>query len=68
MDANRERSMTSLTTDEMANRIVRSLKENSAALALEERAAGGAKIRQIGFVCLVFATGIATGIVLVLAL
>ena len=56
--------MTSLTTDEMANRIVRSLKENSAALAREQRASAGAKIRQIGFVCLVFATGI----VLILAL
>ena len=56
--------MTSLTTDEMADRIVRSLKENSVALAREQRAAAGAKIRQIGFVCLVFATGI----VLVLAL
>ena len=60
--------MTSLTTDEMADRIVRSLKENSVALAREQRAAVGAKIRQIGFVCLVFATGIVTGIVLVLAL
>ena len=60
--------MTSLTTDEMADRIVRSLKDNSFAVAREQRAAVGAKIRQIGFVCLVFATGIATGIALVLAL
>ena len=60
--------MTSLTTDEMADRIVRSLRENSAALNRERRFAVETKIRKIGFVCLVFATGIAVGLALVLAL
>ncbi|MEJ0074003.1 MAG: hypothetical protein WDO17_00910 [Alphaproteobacteria bacterium] len=60
--------MTSLTTDEMADRIVRSLKSNSVELAREQRSAANAKMRQIGLVCLVFATGLAAGVALVLAL
>ena len=60
--------MTSLTTDEMADRIVRSLKKNSSELATEQRSAANARIRQIGLVCLVFATGLAAGAALMIAL
>jgi hypothetical protein len=60
--------MTSLTNHDMADRIVRSLKDNSAELAKERHSLATAKIRQIGFVCLVFATGIAAGIAFVRAL
>ena len=60
--------MTSLTTDEMADRIVRSLKDNSAALAREQRSAARAKIRYFGLMSLLFFIGFATGIALVKAL
>jgi hypothetical protein len=56
--------MTSMTTDEMADRIVRSLKDNSAELAKEQRLAERGKKRQIGFVCLIFVVGIAAGALL----
>ena len=60
--------MTDLTSDELSERIVRSLKENSVELAREQRSARNARIRHIIVTCLVFITGIAAGALLVSAL
>ena len=53
--------MTDLTGDERAEKIIRSLKENSAELAGEQRAARNARIRQIVVMCLIFVTGLVAG-------
>jgi hypothetical protein len=60
--------MTDLTTDEMAERIIRSLRENSAELAREQQAQRSARVRQIVVVCLIFVTGVAVGALLVTTL
>jgi hypothetical protein len=60
--------MTDLTADEMFKRIVRSLKENSAELAREQRAEQNARVRQIAIMCLIFVGGIAAGALLITAL
>ena len=60
--------MTDLTADEMFNRLVRSLKENSAELARERRAEQSARVRQIAVVCIIFVTGVAAGALLMTAL
>jgi len=60
--------MTDLTANEMFNRIVRSLKENSAELARERRAEQNAHARQIIVMCIIFVAGIAAGALLVSAL
>jgi uncharacterized membrane protein YoaK (UPF0700 family) len=60
--------MTDLTTDEMAERIIRSLKENSAELAKQQQAERNARVRQIVVVCLIFVTGVAVGALLVTTL
>jgi hypothetical protein len=53
--------MTGLTSDELFERILRSLKENSAEFARKERARRMAPIRRIVFGCLIFASGVIVG-------
>jgi hypothetical protein len=60
--------MTRLTTDEMAERIIRSLDENSAELARELRAERTARVRQITVIGLIFVSGMVAGALLVSAL
>ena len=60
--------MTDMTADEMYDRILRSLKENSAELAREERARRYAPVRRALVICLIFAAGVAVGALLVTAL
>jgi hypothetical protein len=60
--------MTDFTADEWADRIIRSLKENSAELAREERARRNAPIRRVLVMGLIFAAGVATGALLVAAI
>jgi hypothetical protein len=60
--------MTHLTTDEMADRLIRSLQENSAELDRRQRAERNARARRIALICLVFLSGIAVGALLVAAL
>lgn len=57
-----------LSNDEMADRIVRSLKENSAELAAEQRSRGNARVLRYGLICLVFGAGIAAGMLIASAL
>ena len=56
--------MTDLTADQMFDRILRSLKENSAEFVRKERARRMARVRQILLFSCVFATGVATGALL----
>lgn len=60
--------MASLSNDEMADRIVRSLKENSAELAAEQRSRGNERALRYGLICLVFVAGIAAGALIATAL
>jgi len=60
--------MASLSNDEMADRIVRSLKENSAELAGEQRSRGNARVLRYGLICLVFVAGVAAGALIATAL
>ena len=60
--------LASLSNDEMADRIVRSLKENSAELAAEQRSQGNARVLRYGLICLVFVAGIAAGALIATAL
>jgi len=60
--------MTDVAADQLFERILRSLKENSAEFARRERARRHARIRRIIFVCLVFASGVAAGALLMTAL
>jgi hypothetical protein len=60
--------MTALTTDELAERIVRSLNENNAELARELRAERTARVRQILVMAFIFVAGVAAGALLVTAL
>jgi transcriptional regulator of NAD metabolism len=54
--------MTSFSANERAERIIRSLKENSAAFVRKRRAQQFARIRNIILVCFVAALGFIAGI------
>jgi hypothetical protein len=56
--------MTQLTSREWADRIVQSLKDNSADFKREERAKRHAKVRRILVVSLIFAAGLGVGVLL----
>ncbi len=60
--------MAAMMADEIADRIVRSLKDNSAELAREQRSKQAAHARRLALMCLIFAAGIAAGALLVTAL
>jgi len=60
--------MSELTADEMYDRIVRSLKANSAELAREQRAERNARVRYIAIVCGIFVAGAAAGALLMTVL
>ena len=60
--------MTDLSSDQRADKIVRSLKENSAAFIKQQRARETARIRMILWNCFLFASGAAVGALLTLAL
>jgi hypothetical protein len=60
--------MTELTSREWADRIVQSLKDNSADFKREERAKRNAKVRRILVVSLIFAAGLGVGVLLKAAL
>jgi hypothetical protein len=60
--------VTDLTADQLFDRILRSLQENSAEFAREERARKTAHLRKILTFCVVFAVGVAVGALLVVAL
>jgi len=59
--------MSDLAADQLFERILRSLKENSAEFAREKRARRHARIRQIVYVCVLFAGGILVGALLMKA-
>jgi len=56
--------MSDVAADQLFERILRSLKENSAEFVREKRAQRNARIRQIVYVAVVFAAGVALGAVL----
>jgi hypothetical protein len=56
--------MSDVAADQLFERILRSLKENSAEFVREKRARRNTRIRQIVYVAVVFAAGIALGVVL----
>ena len=56
--------MSDMAADQLFDRILRSLKENSAEFVREKRARRNAQIRQIVYVCIVFAAGIGLGALL----
>jgi hypothetical protein len=56
--------MSDVAADQLFERILRSLKENSAEFAREKRARRNARIRQTAYVGIVFASGIAIGALL----
>ena len=60
--------MTTFTADEMHDRILQSLQENSAFFVRQEHARRTARIRSIAWSCLLFASGVAAGALFVLAL
>jgi hypothetical protein len=60
--------VTDLTADQMFDRILRSLKENSAEFVRKERDQRMARVRKILLFCCVFAAGVAAGALLVTAL
>jgi hypothetical protein len=60
--------MSNLSANEKFDRILRSLNENNAELAREQRGERTARIRQITIMCIIFITGIAAGALLVTAL
>ena len=60
--------MTGLTGDARAEKIIRSLKENSAELSRELRAERKGRSRRIVVMCLIFVTGLVAGALLVTAL
>jgi hypothetical protein len=60
--------MTGLAADERAERIIRSLKENSAEFVQRDRAQRMAPVRIFIQNCLVFAAGVAVGALIVTAL
>jgi hypothetical protein len=56
--------MTDLTADDTVDRVVRSLRENSASFERERRAARTAKFREIVLQGLVFAAGLVAGLLI----
>lgn len=56
--------MTDLTSHEMAERIIRSLKENSADFERQRRAQRNAGLRRVLVITLVFAVGLTVGALL----
>jgi hypothetical protein len=56
--------MSDVAADQLFERILRSLRENSAEFARNKRAQRSARIRQIVYVCVIFASGIALGALL----
>ncbi len=56
--------MTDLTSPEVAERIIRSLKENSADFERQRRAQRNSSARRVVLIFLVFAVGLAAGILL----
>ena len=56
--------MSDVAADQLFERILRSLKENSAEFARKKHAQRSARIRQIVYVCVIFASGIALGALL----
>jgi uncharacterized membrane protein YoaK (UPF0700 family) len=60
--------VTGLTTDEMAEKIIRSLKKNSAELANERRAKRTARVRQFVVMGFIFVVGVIAGALLVTVL
>jgi hypothetical protein len=60
--------VTELTADQIFDRILRSLKENSAEFVRKERDQRMARVRKILFFCCIFAAGVAAGALLVTAL
>jgi hypothetical protein len=56
--------MTDVAADQLFERILRSLKENSAEFVREKHAQRTARMRQIVFACAVFASGLALGAML----
>jgi hypothetical protein len=60
--------MTDPTSDEWADRIIQSLKDNSADFVSERRAQRYAKVYRILVVCLIFAAGVGVGVFLKAAL
>jgi len=56
--------MTDLTSNEVAERIVRSLKQNSADFTTQHLAQRRANRRRALVICLVFAVGVAAGLIL----
>jgi hypothetical protein len=60
--------MTDLTSRELSDRIIESLKENSADFKRQRHAQRNAKLYRILIVCLVFAAGLAVGVLLKTAL
>jgi hypothetical protein len=56
--------MSDVAADQLFERILRSLKENSAEFARERRVRRNARIRQIVYVCVIFAAGLAIGALL----
>ena len=60
--------MTDLTSREMAERIIRSLKENSSDFERQRRAQRNASVRRILVIFVIFAVGLAAGVLLKAAL
>ena len=60
--------MTDLTSREMAERIIRSLKENSSDFERQRRAQRNAGVRRILVIFVIFAVGLAAGVLLKAAL
>jgi uncharacterized membrane protein YoaK (UPF0700 family) len=56
--------MSDVAADQLFERILRSLKENSAEFARKKRAQRSERIRQIVYVCVIFASGIVLGALL----
>lgn len=56
--------MSDVAADQLFERILRSLKENSAEFAREKHARRNARIRQIAYVGAIFASGVAIGALL----
>jgi hypothetical protein len=60
--------MTDQTSRELADRIIQSLKDNSADFVRQKQAKRNAKIYRVLFVCLIFAAGLGVGVLLKVAL
>jgi hypothetical protein len=60
--------MTDLTSRELADRIIQSLKDNSADFVRQKRAKRNAKVYRALLICLIFAVGLGVGVLLKSAL